>query len=363
MTLRGEEVHTDCLFFKGDIPCAPHKQYGVHCSDCTHYTKRTGRILIIKLGATGDVIRTTVLLPALRASYPGHELWWISHTPEIVPSTVHKRLKYSLESIQALESIPFDVVINLDKDVHACALAAKVSSNTKHGFVLQKGTPAPANERAAHKFLTGVFDDLNKANTNSYPREVLEMCGFEYTGQEYEIDPPGPSPIALPEGKAIVGVNTGCGDRWIARDWPLSHWEALINQLQQHNYGVVLLGGPAEHERNTELQKRTNAAYEGTFPLMQFSNIVNACDVVVTTVTMALHLAIAHRKQVVLMNNIFNKNEFELYGRGVLIEPPSECMCFFQHECINTEYKCMEMLAPHTMFDLVNGQWSLISGQ
>ena len=51
----------DCLHFKGHIPCKPHKQHGYHCADCPSYEKATKRILIIKLGAIGDVIRTTIL--------------------------------------------------------------------------------------------------------------------------------------------------------------------------------------------------------------------------------------------------------------------------------------------------------------
>jgi len=353
MTLRGEVVRTDCLHFRGDVPCKPHKAFGVHCDGCTHVVPREGRILIIKLGATGDVVRTTVLLPALREAYPKHEIWWLTLSPQIVPSSVHKRLPYTLESIQAIESIEFDVVINLDKDLHACALASRVKSPSKHGFVLSDGLPAPANAAAESKFLTGIFDDANKSNTKSYPHEVLELCGFEYKHQEYEIDAPAEAPVSAPEGKHIVGLNTGCGDRWVAREWPLQHWEELIKRLQSAGYGVMLLGGPAEDERNRQLQQKTGAAYGGTFPLTQFVGIVNSCDVVVTTVTLGLHIAIALRKQVVLMNNIFNKHEFELYGRGVLIEPPVPCTCFFQNQCTNTDYCCMEKLTPETIFNAV----------
>ncbi|PIU40254.1 MAG: glycosyl transferase, partial [Candidatus Omnitrophica bacterium CG07_land_8_20_14_0_80_50_8] len=35
------------------------------------------RILIIKLGAMGDVLRTTPLLPALRKKYPGSKITWL----------------------------------------------------------------------------------------------------------------------------------------------------------------------------------------------------------------------------------------------------------------------------------------------
>ena len=49
---------SDCRHFLGHIPCKPHKKHNVHCNNCSFYEKKTGKILIIKLGAIGDVIRT-----------------------------------------------------------------------------------------------------------------------------------------------------------------------------------------------------------------------------------------------------------------------------------------------------------------
>ena len=95
-----EAVKYDCKHFEGHIPCGPNKQFDVQCDDCSHYDKNTSsivfldtkesllqeifkicnfskqeltegtpkiqtqatRILFIKLGAIGDVIRTTPLL-------------------------------------------------------------------------------------------------------------------------------------------------------------------------------------------------------------------------------------------------------------------------------------------------------------
>jgi heptosyltransferase-2 len=60
-------VHTDCRHFRGDVPCTPHKKDGVHCESCPFYDPVDKKILIIKLGAIGDVIRTTPLLHRLES--------------------------------------------------------------------------------------------------------------------------------------------------------------------------------------------------------------------------------------------------------------------------------------------------------
>ena len=70
-----EAIKTDCRYFRGDIPCKPHKNYNAHCIDennalCSYYDKITEKILIIKLGAIGDVIRTTPLLTKLKQEHP-----------------------------------------------------------------------------------------------------------------------------------------------------------------------------------------------------------------------------------------------------------------------------------------------------
>jgi len=67
--------------------------------------------------------------------------------------------------------------------------------------------------------------------------------------------------------------------------------------------------------------------------------------VVVTAVTMAMHLAIGLGKQLVLLNNIFNRHEFELYGRGEIVEPEQPCACYFQPRCTAPSF-CLETLRP-----------------
>src|SRR3712207_9098519 len=73
------------IYFRGDVPCKPNKESGYMCGNCPVYTPVQKRILIIKLGAIGDVIRTTPLLRKIRAEYPQAKITWLTHTPAILP--------------------------------------------------------------------------------------------------------------------------------------------------------------------------------------------------------------------------------------------------------------------------------------
>ena len=346
------QLKKDCRHFRGDVPCKPHKEYAVHCvdeqgRDCRYYDPANKKILIIKLGAIGDVIRTTSLLRKLQAENPQSEIWWLTLTPEIIPETVDVVLPLTARSLATLHAVTFDIIYNLDKDKEACALCATLSGREKKGFTLEDGKCVPVDRAAEHKYLTGVFDDLSKANTKSYQQEIFEICGLTFAGEEYVMPEVGSHRWNLPRKKRIVGLNTGCGGRWTSRLWPEKYWISLAKKLKKAGFIPLLLGGEQEHKKNLKLARQSGALYLGHFPLAQFMSEVDQCELVVTAVTMAMHLAIGLRKKIVLFNNIFNKNEFELYGRGEILEPDFECTCFYSPTCPNN---CMQYLSVESVF-------------
>ncbi|HEX9934575.1 MAG TPA: glycosyltransferase family 9 protein [bacterium] len=345
-------VHTDCRQYRGDLPCKPHKREGVHCDGCAFYEPTRERILIIKLGAIGDVIRTTPILRRLKAEYPDAAVHWMTHTPEVVPGSVDRVYLFRAEDLETVKATPYDFLFNLDKDREACALANVVQAKEKKGFVLKDGQCWPLDEPARRKWITGLFDDETRKNDKSYPREIFEICGFEYEGEEYILDAPPTREWTLPEGQTVIGLNTGCGSRWRTRLWPEPYWIDLAKRLVAAGYTVIFLGGEQEHEKNRRLSKASGAQYLGHFPLPVFMDLVNQCHLIVTAVTMALHIAIGLKKKIVLFNNIFNRHEFELYGRGIILEPDKECKGCYLNDC---EESCMDRIKPDAVFESVNG--------
>lgn len=350
-----DTLKRDCRWFRGDVPCTPHKQFGVHCLDergqpCKQYEPTTAEILIIKLGAIGDVIRTTPLLRRLKQVYPQARIWWLTLTPEVVPRTVDVVLPFTAQSLAALHATRFDIIYNLDKDKEACGLMAALSAGLKKGFTLTNGRPVPIDRDAADKYMTGLFDDINKENTKSYPEEIFEIAGLRFAGEKYMLESFGENGYTwrLPRNKIIVGLNTGCGGRWVSRLWAEKNWVALAKKLKRSGYLPVLLGGEQEHEKNKRIAKKSGARYLGHFPLPQFINLVDQCHLVVTAVTMATHIAIGLGKKIVLFNNIFNRNEFELYGLGEILEPDYDCPCFFTPVCPND---CMQYITVERVFE------------
>jgi heptosyltransferase-2 len=250
---------------------------------------------------------------------------------------------YSLESLEILKQTPFDYLYNLDKDREACSLVNSVKAKKKKGFHLVDGFCQHIDDDAKSKWITGLFDDENIRNKKSYPEEIFEICGFEYKKEEYLLEIKEKRDWNFPKDTKIIGLNTGCGERWQTRLWPDEHWIALSNMLKNEGYEVLLLGGPQEDKKNKRIAQKAKVEYPGYFPVPVFIDLMNQCQLVVTAVTMALHIALGLKKQVVLFNNIFNRHEFEMFERGVILEPPKECKGCYKNAC---DEACMELITP-----------------
>jgi heptosyltransferase-2 len=351
------ELKFDCRHFRGHIPCAPNKQYGKVCSSCDAYAPITHRILIVKLGALGDVIRTTPLVVRFRKMYPGCHITWITHSPAVLPrDQVDTIVTPDFINVSNALEDSYDIALNLDKEKEACLILTKAKAKQKFGFVWNNGHIDAATPAAAHKLITGVFDGISKANTTHYLDEIFDICGLDFQEEPYLLNyNEGLArkwecilrPLAA--GKPIVGLNTGCGERWKTRLWPRDKWIELIQGLQAAGYFPLLQGGAQEHEMNLEYARLTGAHYAGHFSLEEFISMTAATDTVVTQVSMMMHIAIGLKRRLILMNNIFNPHEFHLYGNGVLVQPETACVCYYGNSCVQGESCMKDLPASHVL--------------
>ncbi len=324
----------DCKYFKGNEPCVFHKLEGSICR-CGHYRTVGAKILIIQLGEMGDVIRTTPILRKLKDEYPYSDITWITSYPGLLPQIVDNILEFNERNLFRLQVEEFDLLLNFDKSKDACVLSTVIKAKKKKGFILTGGKIAPADKDADFKFEMGLNDTLSRKCKQSFPEQIFKIAGYKFKGEKYLF------PLGINKRKKIIGLNTGCGEKWAARLWGEKKWIELAKSLKQGGYEVILLGGKSEHQRNLRIAKSAEALYPGYYPIQLFSVLVSFCDLIVTVPTMALHVAIALDKKIILLNNVFNKNEFELYGLGEIIAPKFDCVGCYRNYC---EKNCLDTI-------------------
>ncbi len=368
-----DPLKTDCRHFRPDRPCGPHKLHGVVCAtDEQYYDRVQHRLLVVKLAAIGDVLRTTSLLPGIHRRWPGAHVTWVT-APGAVPLFAGNRLVDRVLAFDGSAPIElaverFDAVLNPDAAADACALAHLARAGERLGFDLDDhGVPKPLSPAAETWFEMGLRDDRKKQNRRTYQEHMAAILGVDYRREppvlELADDELQPGRLLLarhrpPPGRLVVGLNTGAGGRWRFKRWTEAGYAELIRRLVREGHGVWLLGGPEEVERNARLAAAGGDGVVETGcdnTLREFAGIVDACDVVVTGDTLAMHVAIARRKRVVVLFGPTSLHEIEVFGRGERLAPDLTCLVCYKTDC-DFVPNCMESLTPDTVHAAVTRQ-------
>lgn len=342
--MKVKEYKTDCVFFNGYKPCEYQKKdKKVLCNDsCKFYIKKR-RVLILKKGAIGEVMRSTVLFHHLK----DYEITILTDYPEIINKRIVKNVyKCRPENYLIIKQQEYDLLLSLDKEQDMCALANEINARVKKGFYLDTlGKIMPIDKDAVYLWKRGIDDAFMKNDKKNYSQLIIEASGFKYKGEEQYVLPIFEKKKFLNTDKKIIGLNTGSSKTWKTRIWPENNWIDLAEKLIEKGYEVVLLGGPDEDEKNKRISKESKAKYFGVMSYVEFISLVDNCDTVVTAVTFTLHVAIGLKKKIILFNNIFNKYEF-LFEKVNIIEPKLSCLgCYkiqFDKYCPVTN--CMELI-------------------
>ncbi len=358
-------VHYDCRFFLGYKPCVFKRE----CADCPHYAPFGTRILIIKLAAMGDVLRTTPLLRGLKRSQGDCHITWLTEE-SVVPMLkgvpeIDRLLPYNLEAALQLATESFDRLYCFDKEPKATALAMNIRAMKKAGFGMNEyGGVMPLNAESEYTFELGINDDLKfRQNRKTYPELIFECAGIPYPEpQEYLITDLTEeirwarghlSGLGVGPDELKVGLNTGAGEVFATKKWTEEGYALLADRLAvELGARALLLGGPLERNRNDRIAAsvRHSPCDTGTdHSIRRFSGIVGNCDLLVTGDTLAMHIAIALKVPVLAILGPTCPQEIELYGRGSMIVSDFDCSPCYLGVCPK-ETTCMGVISADIVF-------------
>lgn len=355
-------LHLDCRYYRGDRPC----EFKRECRGCPHYHPMGPRVLIIKLGALGDVVRTGSILQGLR-QLTIEEPWvtWVTSAAAAdlvrrMPG-VHQVMIYGEEAINRIRVEKFDYVLSLDKEPGPTSLAMTANADIRKGIGLSRyGTPFPLTDDAHHYFELGLNDDLKfRRNTLSYQQLIFEALGMTYNGERFRIELTEGDKRAAdarlrdlgadPASTRLIGFNPGAGGVFAYKAWREEGYIAAARELlaDKPDHAVLLLGGDREQGVLQRIQaalpgmKVFNGGTDNT--LGEFTALIDRCSVLVCGDTLAMHLAIAREVPFVAMFGPTCEQEIDTFGRGIKIKSPIECSPCYLRTCDRSP-TCQDMI-------------------
>jgi len=207
-------------------------------------------LLVIKTAALGDVVRTTSILPGLRARHPEMRVTWVTAHGALDLVRGHRLVAHALgvdatdeRSLAAVQSelalVPWQRVLSFDDEVPLCRLASALGGRGADGRLSGAYLDGLGQRRytsdVAPWFDMGLLsvhgkeeaDRRKLANRESHPAIFARMLGIEMGEPELELPPAArvfatafAARTALGTHGPVVGLNTGSGGRWESKKLP-----------------------------------------------------------------------------------------------------------------------------------------------
>lgn len=263
------------------------------------------RILLIRSGLLGDTIGAYSVVPMLKKHFGDNiEIDWIVRAGmeslfELDPCVKNvyplKFRKFVLSNVDQLalcrklaSQEPYDLVINLNLGNRANYIMRRIPAKQKLGVPFQKvELPPLIHLFSSHQAICRKLLKLPNDGDNLLP-ELFGVSSFEikrhgYLSKPYLILAPATSRTS--KSQSYQGH----------RNWPLSSWKQLLEEVQKLPYQIVIVGSARDKkyiEQELEIPEHVlNCMGQTTIP--ELITLVREAKGVVTCDTGILHLASA----------------------------------------------------------------------
>jgi heptosyltransferase II len=195
------------------------------------------KTLIIKLGATGDVVRTTTLLSELEG-----EVYWLTSDlnagmleghlaiSEIIPWSLRNKL-YTRRQ--------YDLIINLEDTAEAAEIVKANTCADLYGAYMDRHGKVVYTHNAREWFDMSLIsrfgrqkaDALKLRNRKSYQEIIFNGLGFTFSGQPYYLPEPGYSEL-----NGDIAIAPKAGTVWPMKEW--AYYVELRRMLEEDGFSV-----------------------------------------------------------------------------------------------------------------------------
>jgi heptosyltransferase-1 len=258
------------------------------------------RILIVKLSAFGDVVQTLPLLHGLRESFPSATIGWAvqrSFAPLLqghpLIDNVHvlesKKLGPCIRLGSELRSASYDVVLDA-QGLFVSSLVSRLSNAPRRiGYNWRR--------EGNHLLMT---DSSVKATDRTHMVEKILRLGdaigarrIPFIKDDFLASRPTIVPADGDRNRvAALVVGASVPSKTLSPE----HWARVSSQLYADGFSSILIGGPQEYAVAVKIDQLTAHPVTnlvGKTSFSELAGVLSHSDVVVSSDTGALHLAVA----------------------------------------------------------------------
>jgi heptosyltransferase-2 len=314
------------------------------------------RVLIIKHGALGDVVRTQYFIKSLKEKY-GERLevdWWTT----IESATIirfNPFIDRVFTDVSCCIEVFYDIVFSLDDEENIVSKIQGIQTKKIVGAYLSADC-VTYTDSAARWFDMGLIskhgkkiaDQKKKENTKTHTEifsgifDVDNVLPHFYGNQQYEMQ----AGNNISSDVFRIGINAFAGRRWPSKSLRISEYEKLLRLLtenglnNQKNISIYLFGNGEDLYTNRSLQTsigcKSIKCLDTSAGVLRLAALIKTMNIVVSADSLALHLAIAQQVPVVCFFTATSAAEIDVFNRGVKLISKSTDYCSYDPAADNS---------------------------
>ena len=208
-------------------------------------TKCGPHILVVRLGAMGDIIHALPAVASLKHSFPGSRVTWavepkwvdlLEGNPFLdgIAPILRRRLSDVFDTWKRLRSLDAAIAIDFQGLIKSALTAAMARPDQIYGFHRSQ-----LRERAAALFYS-TYVTSHSAHVVDKNLELAAAAGAANVLRAFPL-PPGRHEGDLPHGEFIL-ANPLAG--WGSKQWPLENYSRLARRVHNELGMALVLNGP-----------------------------------------------------------------------------------------------------------------------
>lgn len=316
------------------------------------------KILVIRLGAIGDVVHTTIIPKAIKNKYPDYEIHYLTqneiapvldnnpYIDKVIPLITKKKKdnKYIFELGCELFKEHYDIVFCLTNALRNMILSI---------MCLPKQIVLKSADKQS--WVENFFNTAKKVFKNIELPESLTL-GVSSSADEkvksYIEKYPKPYTIIVPGG--------GTDENRKGRIWNINNWKILTEKILLEYGGTIFVcGEKTERKFHQQLEDDNVVVTSGDFNLGESSALLSKADLVISGDTGPIHIASAHDVNTLALLGSTSPDKIKPYGKnGYYISSDYDCKYCWKKKCKllkkGEKYTpCMETLTPEQVFNFI----------
>jgi hypothetical protein len=196
-------------------------------------------VLIVKLGATGDVVRTTTLLSQFR----DHVSWITEAKNTALLENLRDNLRcLSWEQRDMARDRLYDLVINLEDTIEVGQFVKTARYKQLFGAFIDSGNELKYTDDSRLWFdmsLISIYgreaaDELKLQNRRTYQDLIFDGLGLRFCGEKYQLPKPAETDLS-----GDIAISPVAGPVWPMKNW--AFYDQLKEQLEAEGLTVNIL--------------------------------------------------------------------------------------------------------------------------